>query len=68
MATCHDLCGRCAFVSWALRQAEISRKLGMGYHVPFAYGMAIFRLCQRSLYLPSHFAWVRGDTVSPTVF
>jgi photosynthetic reaction center L subunit len=31
-----------AFVSWALRQAEISRKLGMGYHIPVAYGVAIF--------------------------
>ncbi len=27
---------------WALRQVEISRKLGMGYHVPFAYGVAVF--------------------------
>jgi photosynthetic reaction center L subunit len=31
-----------AFVSWMLRQVEISRKLGMGYHVPYAYGVAIF--------------------------
>jgi photosynthetic reaction center L subunit len=31
-----------AFVSWMLRQAEISRKLGMGYHVPVAYGVAVF--------------------------
>ncbi len=31
-----------AFVSWALRQAEIARKLGMGYHVPVAYSVAIF--------------------------
>lgn len=30
-----------AFVSWMLRQVEISRKLGMGYHVPVAYGVAI---------------------------
>ncbi len=36
------ICAIGAFVSWALRQAEISRKLGMGYHVPFAYGVAIF--------------------------
>ena len=28
--------------SWALREVEICRKLGMGYHVPFAYGFAIF--------------------------
>jgi photosynthetic reaction center L subunit len=36
------ICAVGAFVSWMLRQAEISRKLGMGYHVPFAYGMAVF--------------------------
>jgi photosynthetic reaction center L subunit len=29
-------------VSWALREVEISRKLGMGLHVPFAFGVAIF--------------------------
>jgi photosynthetic reaction center L subunit len=34
-------CAIGAFVSWALRQAEISRKLGMGYHVPWAYSVAI---------------------------
>jgi photosynthetic reaction center L subunit len=31
-----------AFISWALREVEISRKLGIGYHVPVAFGMAIF--------------------------
>ncbi|HYW49585.1 MAG TPA: photosynthetic reaction center subunit L [Gemmatimonadaceae bacterium] len=31
-----------AFVAWVLRQAEISRKLGMGYHVPVAYSVAVF--------------------------
>ena len=36
------LCALGAFVSWALRQLEISRKLGMGYHIPIAYGVAIF--------------------------
>jgi photosynthetic reaction center L subunit len=36
------ICALGAFVSWALRQAEISRKLGMSYHVPIAYGFAIF--------------------------
>jgi photosynthetic reaction center L subunit len=30
-----------AFVSWALRQVEIARKLGMGYHIPAAYGVAV---------------------------
>jgi photosynthetic reaction center L subunit len=36
------ICAIGAFVSWALRQAEISRKLGMAYHIPVAYGVAIF--------------------------
>jgi len=31
-----------SFVSWMLREVEICRKLGMGYHVPFAFGVAIF--------------------------
>jgi photosynthetic reaction center L subunit len=30
-----------AFICWALREAEICRKLGMGYHVPIAFGVAI---------------------------
>ena len=36
------VCALGAFVSWALREVEICRKLGMGYHVPFAFGFAIF--------------------------
>ena len=36
------MCAIGAFVSWALRQAEISRKLGMNYHVPVAFGVAVF--------------------------
>ena len=36
------LCAIGAFSSWALRQAEISRKLGMTYHVPIAFGVAVF--------------------------
>ena len=35
------ICALGAFVSWALRQAEIARKLGMGLHVPFAFSFAI---------------------------
>jgi photosynthetic reaction center L subunit len=31
-----------AFSSWALREVEICNKLGMGYHVPFAFSVAIF--------------------------
>ncbi|MDX2013705.1 MAG: photosynthetic reaction center subunit L [Myxococcaceae bacterium] len=36
------ICAIGAFTSWAARQAEISRKLGMGYHIPIAYSVAIF--------------------------
>ncbi len=36
------VCALGAFLSWALREIEICRKLGMGLHVPFAYLMAVF--------------------------
>jgi photosynthetic reaction center L subunit len=36
------VCALGAFISWALRQVEIARKLGMGLHVPVAFGFAIF--------------------------
>jgi photosynthetic reaction center L subunit len=35
------MCAAVAFISWALREVEIARKLGMGLHVPFAFGVAI---------------------------
>jgi photosynthetic reaction center L subunit len=35
------ICAIGAFVSWALRQVEISRKLGIGLHVPIAFSFAI---------------------------
>ncbi len=35
-------CALVAFGSWVLRQAEISRKLGMSYHIPFAFSFAVF--------------------------
>ena len=35
------ICAIGAFVSWALREVEICRKLGIGYHVPFAFAFAI---------------------------
>ena len=35
-------CAIGSFVSWALREVEICRKLGIGYHVPFAFSVAIF--------------------------
>jgi photosynthetic reaction center L subunit len=36
------ICAIGAFSCWALREVEICRKLGMGYHVPFAFAVAIF--------------------------
>ncbi len=35
------VCAAGAFISWALRQVEICRKLGIGLHVPFAFSFAI---------------------------
>ena len=35
------ICATGAFCSWALRQTEISRKLGMGLHIPVAYSFAV---------------------------
>ena len=36
------ICALGSFVCWAMREAEICRKLGIGYHVPIAFGVAIF--------------------------
>jgi photosynthetic reaction center L subunit len=36
------ICALGAFGSWALREMEIARKLGMGLHVPFTYLTAVF--------------------------
>jgi len=36
------ICAHGAFISWMFREIEICRKLGIGYHVPFAFGVAIF--------------------------
>ncbi len=36
------ICAVGAFVSWALREVEICRKLGIGLHVPVAFSVAIF--------------------------
>jgi photosynthetic reaction center L subunit len=36
------VCAMGAFCSWALREVEICRKLGMGFHVPIAFSFAIF--------------------------
>jgi photosynthetic reaction center L subunit len=55
------ICATGAFVSWALRQAEISRKLGMGYHIPIAYGVAIFAYVTLTIFRPLLLgAWGHG--------
>jgi photosynthetic reaction center L subunit len=41
-----------AFVCWALREVEICRKLGMGYHVPIAFGFAIAAYCTLTVIRP----------------
>ena len=55
------ICATGAFVSWALRQAEISRKLGMGYHIPVAYGVAVFAYVTLVIFRPLLLgAWGHG--------
>ena len=46
------LCAIGAFVSWALRQVEISRKLGMGLHIPIAFSFAILAYLSSVLIRP----------------
>ncbi len=47
------ICAVGAFGSWALRQAEIARKLGMGLHVPFAFAFAILAYVTLVVFRPS---------------
>ena len=55
------LCAHGAFISWALRQVEIARKLGMGYHVPVAFGAAIFAYSTLVVFRPLMLgAWGHG--------
>ncbi|QYU70804.1 photosynthetic reaction center subunit L [Leptolyngbya sp. 15MV] len=55
------ICAIGAFVSWALRQAEISRKLGMNYHIPVAYGVAVFAYVTLVVFRPVLMgAWGHG--------
>ena len=55
------ICATGAFVSWALRQAEISRKLGMGLHIPFAYSVAVFAYISLEIIRPILMgAWGNG--------
>jgi photosynthetic reaction center L subunit len=55
------ICAIGAFVSWALREVEICRKLGIGYHVPFAFGVAIFAYVTLVVFRPLLMgAWGHG--------
>ncbi len=46
------VCALGAFGSWALREVEICRKLGMGYHVPIAFGFAILAYATLVVFRP----------------
>jgi photosynthetic reaction center L subunit len=55
------ICATGAFGSWALRQVEIARKLGMGLHIPFAYSVAIFAYVSLEIIRPVLMgAWGNG--------
>jgi photosynthetic reaction center L subunit len=54
-------CAIGAFVSWALREVEICRKLGMGYHVPVAFSFAILAYVTLVVFRPVLLgAWGHG--------
>jgi photosynthetic reaction center L subunit len=46
------ICATGAFVSWALREVEICRKLGIGYHVPVAFSFAILAYVTLVIFRP----------------
>lgn len=55
------ICAIGAFSSWALRQAEIARKLGMGLHVPIAFSFAILAFVTLNVFRPVLMgAWGEG--------
>ena len=54
------VCALGAFVSWMLREVEICRKLGMGYHVPAAFSVAITVASS-----PTIQSWSRGEVKNP---
>ena len=55
------ICAVGAFGSWALREVEICRKLGMNYHVPFAFGVAILAFVTLNVFRPALMgAWSNG--------
>lgn len=55
------ICAHGAFISWALREVEICRKLGIGYHVPVAFGVAILAYSTLTVFRPLLLgAWGHG--------
>ena len=55
------ICAVGAFVSWALRETEICRKLGMGYHVPIGFSFAILAYVTLVVFRPLLLgAWGHG--------
>ena len=46
------ICATGAFGSWAMREVEICRKLGIGYHVPFAFAFAILAYVTLEIFRP----------------
>ncbi|MDX2308641.1 MAG: photosynthetic reaction center subunit L [Hyphomicrobium sp.] len=55
------MCAIGAFCSWALREVEICRKLGIGYHVPIAFGFAILAYVTLVVFRPILMgAWFYG--------
>ncbi len=55
------ICAHGAFISWMLREVEICRKLGMGYHVPIAFGVAILAYSSLTVFRPVMMgAWGHG--------
>ena len=55
------ICAVGAFCSWALREVEICRKLGIGLHVPVAFGVAIFAFVTLNVFRPLMLgAWGHG--------
>ncbi|MEM6909216.1 MAG: photosynthetic reaction center subunit L [Pseudomonadota bacterium] len=55
------VCAVIAFYSWVFRQAEISRKLGMSYHIPIAFSVAVFAYVTLNVIRPFWMgAWGHG--------
>ena len=55
------ICAVGAFVTWALREVEICRKLGMGLHVPIAFSLAILAFVTLNVVRPVLLgAWGHG--------